>query len=147
MSNELLSRNQHGFVSGRSTVTQLLQYLNRCVDIMSHHGVIDVVYLDFARAFDSVTRLISKLRSYGIGGCILNWIKALLHNRTQVVKVNGKESFIANVLSGIPQGSVLGPFLFVIYINGLPDTIKSDLLLFADDTNIFKEISAKDDSL
>ena len=146
--NNLLSPKQFGFISGRSTVTQLLKYLNKCVDILVSGGVVDAIYLDFAKAFDTVphSRLLGKLRSYGINGNVLKWIEAFLRDRTQVVKVNGEESFSAPVLSGIPQGSVLGPLLFVIYINDLPDCISSDSFLFADDTKIFREITSAEDS-
>ena len=77
----------------------------------------------------------------------MKWIEAFLRNRTQVVKVNGEKSFSAPVLSGISQGSVLGPLLFVIYINDLPDNINSDSFLFADDTKILRQISSIEDSV
>ena len=147
--NNLLSPKQFGFLSGRSTVTQLLKYLNQCVDTLVNGGVVDAIYLDFAKAFDTVphSRLLGKLRSYGIDGNILKWIEAFLRDRTQIVRVNGENSFQAPVLSGIPQGSVLGPLLFVIYINDLPDSITSDSFLFADDTKILRKITSAEDSI
>ena len=95
----------------------------------------DSIYLDFSKAFDTVPhrRLMGKLESYGIEGDIYNWINAFLHNRTQEVVVNGSTSAAAPVISGIPQGTVLGPVLFVIYINDLLDNISSGGLMFADD--------------
>ena len=145
--NNLFSPKQFGFISGRSTVTQLLKYLNQCVDTLVNGGVADAIYLDFAKAFDTVphSRLLGKLRSHGINSNTLKWIEAFLKNRTQVVRVNGEDSFSAPVLSGIPQGSVLGPLLFVIYINDLPDNIRSDSFLFADDTKIVRHITSADD--
>ena len=147
--NKLLSPKQFGFISGRSTVTQLLNYLNKCVDTLVNGGVVDAIYLDFAKAFDTVphSRLLGKLKSYGINGNILKWIETFLRNRTQIVKVNGENSFSAPVLSGIPQGSVLGPLLFVIYINDLPDSVNSDSFLFADDTKILRQITSAEDSI
>jgi hypothetical protein len=90
-------------------------------------------------------RLLKKIKSYGIVGPTLNWIEDFLKNRSQKVMVNGAGSEWENITSGIPQGSVQGPILFVIYINDLPDTVESDSYLFADDTKIFRIIKGKDD--
>ena len=123
---------------------QQLNYSTTIVD----GGVVDAIYLDFAKAFDTVPhrRLIVKLESYGINGNILNWIKAFLSGRSQVVKVNGADSESTAVLSGIPQGSVLGPLLFVIYIDDLPEAVTSDALLFADDTKLYRQITSREDA-
>lgn len=109
----------------------------------------DSIYFDFAKAFDTVPhrRLIGKLKAYGVEGKILSWIKAFLTGRSQVVRVNGEDSISAPVLSGIPQGSVLGPLLFVIYINDLPEVITSGAFLFADDTKIFHQVTSLEDAL
>ena len=95
--------------------------------------------MDFRTAFDTVPhrRLISKLHAYGISAEVVNWVTSFLENRVQQVVVNGEESSWKNVTSGIPQGSVLGPLLFVIFINDLPDTVSSEIFLFADDTKVF----------
>ena len=147
--NRLLSKKQYGFISGRSTTTQLLYYLDECTKITAGGGMVDSIYLDFAKAFDTVPhrRLMGKLESYGIEGDIYNWINAFLHNRTQEVVVNGSTSAAAPVISGIPQGTVLGPVLFVIYINDLLDNISSGGLMFADDTKIYRQITSRDDAL
>ena len=146
---QLLSPKQYGFISGRSTTTQLLMYLDKCIETIVDGGVVDSIYMDFSKAFDSVPhrRLIGKLESYGVRGKILNWITEFLTARSQVVKVNNAESSLALVLSGIPQGSVLGPTLFIIYINDLLDDVNSNGLLFADDAKIFSRISSVDDAL
>ena len=143
----LLSPKQHGFISGRSTVTQLLNYLDKCIASTVDGHMVDSIYLDFAKAFDTVPhkRLIGKLESYGISGCILDWVKDYLSGRTQTVLVNGEKSRTAPVISGIPQGTCLGPLLFVIYINDLLDDIESDGFMFADDTKIFRKIVSTDD--
>ena len=146
--NNLLSDKQFGFIGGRSTTLQLLNFLEFCTDVMSDRGVTDTVYLDFAKAFDSVPhrRLLGKLQSYGITGNLHRWIEAFLVGRIQRVCVNGKLSSEETVLSGIPQGSVLGPLLFVVYINDLPTQLNCSSLMFADDTKIFSRIQSHDDA-
>ena len=116
---------------------------------MASSKVTDCVYFDFAKAFDTVPhrRLLKRLGCYGIKGSVLNWITEFLNEITQIVNVNGTLSSKGKVISGVYQGSVLGPLLFVIYINDLPDRITSELLLFVDDTKLFKEVSNLEDSL
>jgi len=107
-----------------------------------------VVYLDFAKVFDSVPheRLLQKLSSYGVRGKLLTWIRAFLSDRWQRAVVNGEAANWSVVTSGIPQGSVLGPLLFLIFINDLPDALTSLLKIFADDTKIFRMLSTADDT-
>ena len=113
------------------------------MDAISRGNVTDVVYLDFQKAFDTVPhkRLMVKLQAYGISGVILNWINAFLNGRTQTVIVNSIASRKEAVLSGVPQGTILGPQLFVLYINDLPDTLVCHCMMFADDTKSFREIT------
>ena len=146
---KLLSNKQHGFLGKRSTVTQLLSYLDKCADSISESKVVDVIYFDFAKAFDTVPhrRLLKKLNAYGIRGLTLDWIKSFLSDRHQYVKVNDKLSKEGKVLSGVPQGSVLGPLLFVMYINDLPEVTNSDMYLFADDTKLVEEINSAEDAI
>jgi len=103
---------------------------------------IDIVFLDLAKAFDKVPhdRLLFKLRNYGIYGKILNWIEQWLKGRAQRVGIRGELSKWLEVLSGVPQGSVLGPLLFLVYINDLDVGISNWILKFADDTKIFSQI-------
>ena len=146
--NNLLSDRQFGFIGGRSTTLQLLNFLESCTDVMASRGVIDAVYLDFAKAFDSVPyrRLLGKLESYGISGSLHRWIQSFLTGRIQRVSVNGQLSSEEAVLSGIPQGSVLGPLLFVIYINDLPTHLDCSTLMFADDTKVYSQIHSPEDA-
>jgi hypothetical protein len=97
--------------------------------------------MDFMKAFDKVphTRLLVKMKAYGLSEKICIWVQYFLSDRKQCVQVNGMKSQWHKVTSGIPQASVLGPVLFVIYNNDLPECVKSDVFLFADDTNFFLE--------
>ena len=146
LANRLLSKEQHGFMPGRSCVTQLLTAMEGWTTVLQDGIPIDVVYLDFTKAFDSVPhkRLLVKLQAHGITGKLLNWIKAFLSGRRQRVVINSFQSHKSSVISGVPQGSVLGPLLFLIYVNDLPRVISSPSLLFADDTKLFQPITDRD---
>ena len=138
--NKLFSTQQFGFIKSRSTVLQLLNVIDSWNKALDRGETVDVVYLDFMKAFDTVPhkRLIGKLKSYGIEYYTLRWIQGFLYDRVQQFNVNGTNSEWANITSGIPHGSVLGPILFVLHINYLPDNIVSNIYMFADDTKIFK---------
>ena len=149
--NNLFSSKQYGFSKGRSTVLQLLNVINDWSNLLEKKGQVDIIYTDLEKAFDKVPhrRLLSKLQSYGLSIELINWIKSFLCNRMQRVKINNCFSDCKPVLSGIPQGSVLGPLLFVIYINDLPLECINDCesSLFADDAKLYKQILCHSDSL
>ena len=129
MDNNLLNSNQHGFSPGKSCATNLLETLDIITDAMNSR------HLDFAKAFDKVSHslLLIKLKAYGFDEKTCNWIEAFLSNRKQRV-VLGEHSDWLDVLSGVPQGSVLGPLLFLIFINDMPCPVQHFCKLFADDT-------------
>ena len=148
--NNLFTEDQHGFVPGRDCITQLLV----CMEIWSkmvEDGVcFDAIYTDFSKAFDSVPheRLFVKMEALGIRGDILKWVKSFLSGRTQCVKVEGANSSWKKVLSGIPQGSVIGPILFVIFINDMPaQVIHNFCKLFADDCKLFGPVTSSGENL
>ena len=115
---------------------------------MGDGSPVEVIYLDFQKAFDKVPhqRLIRNLKSHGMGNSIINWIEQWLTDRRQMVVVDGEVFSWKSVLSGVPQGSVLGPILFLVYINDLEEGVTDKILKFADDTKLFtrtKEIGDK----
>ena len=140
--NNILIDQQHGFRQRFSCETQLISAVNDWAKCINSRSQTDVILLDFSKAFDSVPhqRLLLKLDYYGICGKTAAWIKALLSNRSQVVSVNGSHSSSRPVPSGVPQGSVLGPVLFLLYINDITEHIQSTMRLFADDSIIYREI-------
>lgn len=141
---------QHGFMRGRSAVTNLLLYTDYLVRNLDNGIQIDSVYFDFAKAFDSVNHeiLLKKLQSLGIGGSLLSWLKSYLSNRTQIVKIDGNLSSPIKVSSGVPQGSHLGPLLFILFINDIMENITfAKLLLYADDVKLFHTICSISDAI
>ena len=141
---------QHGFREKRSCETQLIEFIHDIAFNMQKGVQNDVVVMDFAKAFDKVAhnRLLFKLSSYGVKGNTLGWIGSFLSGRSQKVVLEGKSSTSAPVLSGVPQGSVLGPALFLIYINDLQEYVSnSTVRLFADDTLLFLTIYSTSDCI
>ena len=145
--NNIITRLQHGFQAGLSCSTQLLTVVHDWASVLNTHGQVDVIFLDFAKAFDSVPhqRLLAKAKFYGIRGKLLLWLTHFLTNRRQRVVVNGVSSDWSPVLSGVPQGTVLGPILFLLFINDLPNGITSHVKLFADDSVLYRPITSTDD--
>ena len=146
---KLLSDRQHAFRKGHSCETQLTTVINDWAKILDNRGQVDTFILDFEKAFDTPPHelLKSKLFGYGIGGKTLKWIDSFLCFRQQRVVVNGVKSDWAPVLSGVPQGTVLGPLLFSLYINDISSDIESEIRLFADDCVCYREIKDEKDTM
>jgi len=144
----LLHPNQHGFRQARSCETQLLDFTHSLLTCMHDGNQSDIVVMDFAKAFDTVphNRLLLKLHRLGVDQQTVGWIASFLRDRSQRVVLGGETSEEVAVLSGVPQGSVLGPALFLCYINDLPDGLSSEVRLFADDTVLTKQICNQDDA-
>ena len=146
--NKLLYSKQHGFRSKVSCETQLIEYTSDVLKIVQDRKQCDTVVMDFSKAFDKVShdRLLYKLDRAGIDKNTRNWIRSFLPGRTQRVIIDGEESGAVPVTSGVPQGTVLGPTLFLVYINDMPQYTKySQIRLFADDTIVYLTITAVDD--
>ena len=143
----LLNQSQHDFILNKSCLTNLLEFITFRSNSIDNHKEVDVVYVDFKKAFDKVPhkRLMIKLRSFGISGSIYNWIENWLMNRKQRVVLNGFSSDWKEVTSGVPQGSVLGPLLFIIFVNDIDQSVTSNLLKFADDAKLFRQVSDQSD--
>ena len=144
---KLLNSSQHGFLKARSCLTNMLCFLEEITKWIDVGSPVDIIYLDFQKAFDKVPhqRLLLKLKAHGIGDSITDWIEQWLTDRRQRVVVDGEVSNWKSVLRGVPQGSVLGPILFLIYINDLDDSITSNVLKFADDTKLFRKVNTDGD--
>ena len=147
---EVINDCQHGFMPSRSCTSQLIGVLDKIGNFLDRGEQIDVIYLDMTKAFDRVNHelLLSKLRHFGFKNNLLNWFQSYLFQRRQQVTVLGSTSSSLPVVSGVPQGSILGPVLFLLYVNDLPDAVSSSTVAtFADDTKLFKTIACKADSL
>jgi hypothetical protein len=146
--NKLISIEQHGFVASKACVTNLLECQDLTTIALHEHKELDVLYTDFMKAFDKVShrKLIHKLKAYGFGEKLTNWVGSFLIGRKQRVVLGETSSNWCNVDSGVPQGSVLGPLLFVIYINDLPDYLTHRLKLYADDGKLIVELGTDRDN-
>lgn len=147
--NAVLIPEQHGFISGRSTVTNLLcktQFLSGMLDRGSQ---VDVIYTDFSKAFDRLDHgiLLQKLDNYGFCSKLVNLFRTYLSNRSQFVQYRGFKSRTIAQSSGVPQGSILGPLLFVIFLNDVVDDINVKSLIYADDLKLFFEIKSVNDCI
>ena len=148
LANQLITKDQHGFLSKKSVTSQLLECTNDWTKCIADQKPFDIVYLDFSKAFDSVshTKLLQKLSSYGFSGLLLSWLKAFLWRRKQRVLVGDAYSDYADVVSGVPQGSVLGPILFLLCVDDIIDMLNTHvgtnakLKLFADDVKLYSSV-------
>ena len=145
-----LTVQQHGFLKNKSRLSQLLLSFNHIYNYLDKSIPVDVIYLDFRKAFDSVphNELLLKLWKLGITGSLWRWFQAYLKERYHYVTIDSASSPRLPVFSGVPQGSILGPLLFLIYINELPEQVDyTSCYLFADDTKLLKAITNLNDEL
>ena len=143
----LLLQSQHGFTKGKSCLTNLLSFLEDVTKAIDEGKPLDVIYLDFSKAFDKVPhkRLLHKIESHGISGNVAAWIGEWLCDRKQQVVLNGKFSRLQDVLSGVPQGSVLGPILFLIFVNDIDTVVSRHIQKFADDCKVYRSVLTAED--
>ena len=147
----MLYSQKFGFQKNSLTEMQLLDCYNDWSAAQNAGNSVDVINLDFANAFDSVIhiKLLLKLAAYGISGNLLAWIKCFLTDRSHYVCINNASSVSQSVLSGVPQGTVVGPILFIIYVNDIPDVAENGIVLdlFADDSKMYNAIESVQDCL
>ena len=143
-SKNLISKQQHAFLTRRSTVTNLLECMNDWTISLQHRLNVDTIYIDFSHAFDGVvhSKLLQKLNSFGIHGLLLMWIAEFLSNRIQRVVLEHCFSDWSPVLSGIAQGSILGPILFILFIDDISEVCSGEVShqLYADDLKLYSSI-------
>ena len=147
--NKILMTLNHGFRSSYSYETQLVATIHDLLGKSDIGAQIDMVILDFSKALDTVPhqKLLHKMRQYGVDGNINAWLCGFLTNRKMRVVIDGKASEAVPVDSGVPQGTVLGPLLFLCHINGLPDAVKSTVRLFADDCLLYRQVKSTEDHI
>lgn len=145
--NGFFSPQQHGFRSQRSCISNLLLARESWADAKSMRTGVDVIFVDFSKAFDKVShdKLLSKLRVFGVCGSVLEWLADFLRGRSYAVRVASSVSSGRSVVSGVPQGSVLGPLLFLVHVNDLPTVFESQCLLYADDLKLWRNVASEDD--
>ena len=143
----ILNNFQYGFRSGHSCQAQLISIVEEIQYALDHHHHVDLIMLDFCKAFDTVAhhRLLNKLKFYGIKGKVYDWLSIWLTQRSQRVVLDNSSSNYVQVESGVPQGTVLGPIMFLLYINDITVGISSSLRLFADDCVLYRIIKSNHD--
>lgn len=144
---QFINPSQHGFFTNRSVQTNLVEYVTFLNQHVRNGGQVDTVYTDFSKAFDVVDHslLMQKLNHIGIGGKLLKWFTSYVSGRCQRVVISDTKSARMNPTSGIPQGSLLGPLLFLIFVNNLPELFDSKCLQLADDLKILRKIESIED--
>jgi hypothetical protein len=149
--NSLITKQQHGFIANRSTVTNLTETLNDWTLALDNKSSVTVAYIDFCRAFDSVChqKLLLKLQSYGLTGTLLEWIHNFLADRSQTTRVGSSYSSFESVISGVVQGSCIGPLLFTVYVNDVVDIMPTGSVskLYADDLKLYSVVSDYSDRM